>query len=309
MIVAAMLRILFPFAGFGFKRTLKASVASIVLCLAFFLPQPTAQAVELLSNGGFEAGDLTGWTETAGAGEGHVVTISGLFVQTCQQIDPNVPQTGNFLFSAGVPDGATPGTDLIVLSQSIDISSYAGHGVIEASGYFSGSTGCNTSTSDDLATLVVELYSNGGTTLLTTVTAGPLDPMVGFWNPLSTGSIAVPAGADTLVLRVSMALAPGFASIDLGVDDVSVTATAVPTCALNCPAGDADAVTGIQDRSPDLDGDGAVDLVDLAIFAQVYPPNPPSLCADLDCDSVIGLIDLALFALHYNHAGGPGACN
>ncbi|UCG50538.1 MAG: hypothetical protein JSW58_10035 [Candidatus Latescibacterota bacterium] len=56
-------------------------------------------------------------------------------------------------------------------------------------------------------------------------------------------------------------------------------------------------------KSPDLDGNGMVNLVDLSIFASAWPPGPYLYCADYDCSGFIGLQDLALFAAHYQHMG------
>lgn len=61
-------------------------------------------------------------------------------------------------------------------------------------------------------------------------------------------------------------------------------------------------------RSPDMTGDGAVNLLDLSEFASAYEPsggqyNP---CADMNMDGEIDLFDLATLAFHF---GPPGhAC-
>jgi hypothetical protein len=60
-------------------------------------------------------------------------------------------------------------------------------------------------------------------------------------------------------------------------------------------------------RSPDISGDLLVDLVDLAIFAASFPPNPFDKCCDMNDDGLVDLIDLASFAFHF---GPPGhTCN
>jgi hypothetical protein len=76
-------------------------------------------------------------------------------------------------------------------------------------------------------------------------------------------------------------------------------------CILICPAGDGGPVpsAGGGTKSPDLDGNGAVNLADLARFATAWPPNPYGFCQDLNCDGVINLGDLALFATHWGHIG------
>ncbi|UCH82578.1 MAG: hypothetical protein JSW50_08810, partial [Candidatus Latescibacterota bacterium] len=90
---------------------------------------------------------------------------------------------------------------------------------------------------------------------------------------------------------------------------ISVYYETCPTvpCAVNCPQGDADGVIGISNKSPDLDGSGLVNLVDLSLFAQVWLTN--DYCADFDCDGAVALVDLSVFAQHFNHFGNPGVCN
>jgi hypothetical protein len=62
----------------------------------------------------------------------------------------------------------------------------------------------------------------------------------------------------------------------------------------------------IHVRSPDLDGSLTVDLTDLAIFAQAFPPASYEACTDLNGDGVINVTDLAIFALHF---GSDHGCN
>jgi hypothetical protein len=69
----------------------------------------------------------------------------------------------------------------------------------------------------------------------------------------------------------------------------------------------ADYCFNILVRSPDINGDGVVNLVDLSIFASAYPPNAYSTCSDMNCDAAINLSDLSRFAFHF---GPPGhTCN
>jgi hypothetical protein len=82
-------------------------------------------------------------------------------------------------------------------------------------------------------------------------------------------------------------------------------------CWLNCPAGPKQLVNaaGSGDKSPDMDGNGTVNLVDDALFAAAWPPGAYDYCADFDCSGNIGLQDLALFAQHWGHLGPiPGYC-
>lgn len=56
-------------------------------------------------------------------------------------------------------------------------------------------------------------------------------------------------------------------------------------------------------RSPDIDGNFEVNLIDLTLFAESYPPYPYDRCCDFDIDGVVNLRDLVTFALHF---GPPG---
>jgi hypothetical protein len=76
-------------------------------------------------------------------------------------------------------------------------------------------------------------------------------------------------------------------------------------CILHCPGcagGVMPSVIGGH-KSPDLDWNGIVNIVDFAIFATAWPPGPYMFCADYDCNGIINIVDLALFAAHYMHAG------
>ena len=53
-------------------------------------------------------------------------------------------------------------------------------------------------------------------------------------------------------------------------------------------------------KSPDINGDGAVTLVDYTIFGERYGSN--DVCADLDCDGFVGDSDVAIFNVHYQHS-------
>jgi hypothetical protein len=75
-------------------------------------------------------------------------------------------------------------------------------------------------------------------------------------------------------------------------------------CVLDCPAGDGGVIIPGelpgQHHSPDLDGCGAVDIVDFALFALEYPFyfDPDK---DFYCSGNIDLIDFVLFARHWRH--------
>ena len=54
--------------------------------------------------------------------------------------------------------------------------------------------------------------------------------------------------------------------------------------------------------SPDMNCDLIIDIIDLAMFAAAYPPNPYNACADFNCDGIIDIVDFAIFGVHYLHA-------
>ena len=56
-------------------------------------------------------------------------------------------------------------------------------------------------------------------------------------------------------------------------------------------------------RTPDLDGNLVINLVDLGNFSACFPPQPYDKCCDFDCNATVNLQDLARFAFHF---GPPG---
>lgn len=205
---------------------------TLVCFVGLFPTTALADDFELLTNRGFETGNLSGWIQTVGALQGHVVTVSGPTAQSCARIDPNTPHTGSYLFSSSIQDGATAGTPEITISQQIDITSFVGvsggGASIVASGFFSGAMGCAASSSDDTAQILIEFFAGGPSgTLLDSTASAEVDPVVGTWNLISV-SDTVPQGTDTIVMHVRTLLDPDFASIDIGVDDTSLILT-VPT--------------------------------------------------------------------------------
>lgn len=198
-----------------------------VLAAAGWLTVPApGNAVELLANPGFESGSLAGWEEAAGAGEGAVVSESGPAAPPCARPDPNTPRTGSFLFSASVADGAAPLTPEITIFQSVDVSAYsesidAGTATLTASAFVAGASGCNQQPSDDTVQIQVDFLD--GNTVIGTQDSTVLDPVPGSWIELATDEVVVPVGTDAIEMSVVTELDPGFASIDIVVDDASAT--------------------------------------------------------------------------------------
>ncbi len=55
--------------------------------------------------------------------------------------------------------------------------------------------------------------------------------------------------------------------------------------------------------SPDIDGDGDVDIADFSIFGACFqsPPKPYQRRCDMDCDGDVDIADFSRFAQHWQH--------
>ena len=103
-------------------------------------------------------------------------------------------------------------------------------------------------------------------------------------------------------------LAAGLAAV---VSVCLVAGVAAQFCLVNCPAGDGGPVAapGAGIKSPDINSDTMVNVIDLSILAAHWPPNPYDFCCDFFCDGTIALQDLSIFAAHWLHTGPiPGYC-
>jgi hypothetical protein len=60
-------------------------------------------------------------------------------------------------------------------------------------------------------------------------------------------------------------------------------------------------------RSPDINGDGVVNCLDLAILQSEWGETGPDLPADLNGDDIVGLADLAILSDHWT-PGQTTAC-
>jgi len=58
----------------------------------------------------------------------------------------------------------------------------------------------------------------------------------------------------------------------------------------------------IEVRSPDMNGDGVVDVSDYNQFSDIYQHGPYQECADFNGDGTISLSDLAMFTSHYSQS-------
>jgi hypothetical protein len=61
----------------------------------------------------------------------------------------------------------------------------------------------------------------------------------------------------------------------------------------------------LQVRSPDVNGDCEVGLIDYTLFASHFGSSEPEAwIADLNCDGTVDMIDFSVFASHYGHTCG-----
>ena len=65
----------------------------------------------------------------------------------------------------------------------------------------------------------------------------------------------------------------------------------------------------IDVKSPDQTGDLVVDVSDMALFATGYPPQPYRPESDLDGNGTVDIVDLALFYNHFYQPGAKHKCN
>ena len=174
---------------------------------------------ELLVNGGFETGDLTGWSATPGLG--FVVMTSG--TPGCTQISPPTPFEGVYAFSSSASDGTPAFTPEVTIVQSVPLTPGGGYGAttVSASGWFAGAPGCGPS-SDDTARIELDFFDVGGALLGTAATAA-LDPPPGAYSELALADVPLPAGTSRIDFRLRTVLDPGFASIDILSDALSLT--------------------------------------------------------------------------------------
>ena len=187
----------------------------IIVCAVATLTTHASNA-NLLSNASFESGDLTSWNSSAGIG---VVVGSSL------SMNPSTPFGGSYFFSASRTDGASYGASKIIsISQLVGLDDSIKF--LSAGGYFSGAFGVG-NPSNDLAQISLSFFAAGE--LIETVATPKIDPLVGAWNHLTLNSIAVPMGATHLIFEVSTFLDPGFSSIDIGVDELILSAVPEPT--------------------------------------------------------------------------------
>ena len=86
---------------------MKAIIPAAICSLCFAL---TASATQLISNGGFESGDFTGWTTAMSAGSGGGWFVSNTAVTPLNGFPTVGPNSGN---DYAVTDGFGPGTNVL----------------------------------------------------------------------------------------------------------------------------------------------------------------------------------------------------
>lgn len=144
-------------------------------------------------------------------------------------------------------------------------------------------------------------------------TAQPIPNIPGsdFWaidcDPLNDVALcggSASTGADSLTNAMGMTTIGGFGTTAGGgcADGYSVVVQGfvIENPGTGCTT---DLCLNIAWRSPDINGDLIVNLVDLSAFASGYPPQSYVNCSDFDNNGLVNLQDLSKFAFHY---GPPG---
>jgi hypothetical protein len=209
------------------------SAAICSLCLAF-----TASADQLISNGGFESGDLTGWTTASSAGSGGAWSIDSTTI-TPSTGNPTVgPNSGSYY---AVTDGFGPGTNVLYQSFTDPLGTTSAvlsfdafvNDVFGTSG-FGGEVDLLAGNADPLTgTVIASFFSQD-----TTVSGGVPNPYVAYSNDIS--GLLTPG--STYLIRAYES--DSYGPINFGVDDFSLVttsssatpepATVIPTALLAC---------------------------------------------------------------------------
>jgi PEP-CTERM putative exosortase interaction domain len=226
---------------FGFRTLWLASAAALACAAAVVVAPRPAQAQELITNGGFESG-FTGWTR-----EDQTGSDGTFFLQTGTESPlngfpvPTPPEGANAAMTdagAGgshvlyqdfvVPVGMTTGT----LSFSLFLNSGAEFVTPEnldwaATNPFGGQN-LNQQARVDLLLATADPFSvAAGDILLNVFQTAPTDPLTSGYADFSVDVSAVLAAHQGQTLRLRFAEVDNISFLNLGVDRVSLGATAV----------------------------------------------------------------------------------
>jgi hypothetical protein len=192
----------------------KVSAAICGLCLAF-----TANATELIANGGFVSGDLTGWATASSAGSGGGWYVSDATVTPLNEFPTVGPNSGN---DYAVTDGYGPGTNVLYQSFTDPLGTTSAVLSFDAfldddfgASGFGGEVDLLAGNADPLTgTPIASFFSQD-----TAVSNGVPNPYVAFSEDIS--GLLTPGG--TYLIRAYESDSSG--PINFGVDDFSLSAT------------------------------------------------------------------------------------
>jgi hypothetical protein len=126
------------------------------------------------------------------------------------------------------------------------------------------------------------------------VDCDPLGEMVLCGGSASSNATAATSSAGETTMEGDIAAGGCADGLSVIVQGFVIEQGTPPDCTPIC--------LGINVRSPDMNGDLAVNLLDFGLFGAAYPPNAYVKCADFDCSSTVDLLDFSAFGLHYNHS-------
>jgi hypothetical protein len=214
---------------------MKAIIPAAICSLCFAL---TASATQLISNGGFETGDFTGWTTVSSAGSGGGWYVSNASQTPLNGFPTEGPNSGN---DYAVTDGFGPGTNVLYQSFTDPLGTTSAVLSFDAfvdddfgASGFGGEVDLLAGNADPLTgTAIASFFSQD-----TAVSNGVPNPYVAFSQDIS--SLLTPG--STYLIRAYESDSTG--PINFGVDDFSLLttssatapepATVIPTAMLAC---------------------------------------------------------------------------
>jgi hypothetical protein len=147
---------------------------------------------DLMTNGGAESGDLSGWTIDISAATSGKMNIIAATTSQSQSTGTVLPKAGNYFFTfANEATGATSGSG-ITISMSQTGTSGLGYGVLSLDGWVQTET--YQSANDD-GEAVLALYGDAGETSVVATASTGLLASHGLWSPFSV-SVINPGGVD-----------------------------------------------------------------------------------------------------------------
>ncbi len=216
------------------KRTVLIFVVSVGLFGAFYLAacgNGGSSWTELLTNGDFETGDLTGWTDVLRPGAAGAISVIAADVAPLSGsstagpaggtyyalIDQNENFAGVLLQPFTVPDG----DDEIVLTFDMFVLDLSGDGPIDAGVINYGGASDNQLTRVDILSAVAGTFDTGSGVILTLYLNvdgyEPILPYVSYTFDLSPYLVA----GETYILRFAESSSYGF-FMNTGIDNASI---------------------------------------------------------------------------------------